>query len=374
MLNVNANSFDRMWDECGPDCLDAVSRVGSSGWYILGAEVADFEEKLAKSCNCFATVGCASGLDAIEIALRTNEIQPGDKVLTTPLSAFATVLAVLRTGAIPVFCDVDANGLLDSTAAANAFAHYPDIKAIIPVHLYGQLADMNAFSNLAKTHGVILIEDAAQAIGATRGEIRVGELSHAACLSFYPTKNLGALGDAGAVILSDATQVETAKSLRNYGQTEKYGHDILGLNSRLDEVHAATLKSAFLPRLNGWLARRREIAQLYLEGITNPAVTLMPGPDRRGSGWHLFPVLVAAHHREDFMDHLAAKGVQGGLHYPVLMSDQKALTDLGTPLISGSLRMAQSIAEQEVSLPIHPYLTPEEIEHVVAAVNAWDGQ
>lgn len=373
MLSVTANAFDRLWLECEHDYIAAVKRVGRSGWHILGREVAEFETRLAAFCGSAAAVGCANGLDAIEIALRIAGVAPGDKVLTSPLSAFASALAIIRTGARPVFCDVDAHGLMDPEAARVEFARHPDIRAILPVHLYGHLADMEALSRLAEAHGVPLIEDAAQAIGARRNGVRVGEFAVAACFSFYPTKNLGVFGDGGALLISDVSLLEAAQAVRNYGQSSKYVHDVLGLNSRLDELHAATLTSAFLPRLDRWLSRRRKIASQYLDALNNPLVTLLPGPDREGAGWHLFPLLVAAKGRAQFLDHLERQGVQGGIHYPFLMSDQKAYTDLYGQSETDRLVLARKFAESEVSLPIHPYLTDEEVEHVIQAVNSWEG-
>ncbi len=372
-MKVSANNFDRLWAECQQDYTAAVARVGESGWYILGREVEAFEVELTAYCRSAFAVGCANGMDALEIAMRVAGVGPGDKVLTTPLSAFATGLSVLRAGAEPVYCDVDTNGLMDPEAAATALAEHDDIRCIIPVHLYGHLADMAQLAPLAKRHDAILIEDAAQAIGASRKGLGVGAEGRTACFSFYPTKNLGAIGDGGALILSDADQDELARAVRNYGQTTRYVHDVIGLNSRLDELHAATLRTAFLPRLPAWLDRRRVIAKTYLAGIHNPHVMLLPGPDSEGSGWHLFPVLVAPDRREAMLAHLSAAGVQAGLHYPVLMPDQKAMTGRGTPLVSGSLTQARRFAEGEVSLPIHPYLTDAEQAYVIAVINAWTG-
>jgi dTDP-3-amino-3,4,6-trideoxy-alpha-D-glucose transaminase len=372
-MDVSANSFDRLWAECHADYIAAVTEVGASGWYILGRQVAAFETDLAAWCDRTSAVGCGNGMDALEIALRAAGIGAGDRVLTTPLSAFATGLAVLRAGAEPVYCDTDDHGLLDPDAVAAALDADPSIRAVIPVHLYGHLADMPRLEAIIEGRDVILIEDAAQAIGARRDGRGVGAGGHAVAFSFYPTKNLGAIGDGGALLPADAASDDLARSMRNYGQTERYVHDVIGLNSRLDELHAATLRTVFLPRLAGWLTRRRAIAAAYLAGITTPHVTLMPGPDPEGAGWHLFPVLVAAERRDDFLDHLKQNGIQGGLHYPVLIPDQKAMTDRGTPHVHGDLANARRLATCEVSLPIHPYLSEAEVAHVIETANAWSG-
>lgn len=373
MEDISANRFDRLWADCRDDYIAAVTGVGASGWYILGREVAAFEADLAAWCDRATAVGCGNGMDALEIALRAAGIGAGDRVLTTPLSAFATGLAILRAGAEPVYCDTDAHGLLDPAAAEAALEADPAIRAVIPVHLYGHLADMPRFTALAARRGLTLIEDAAQAIGARRNGQGVGATGHAVAFSFYPTKNLGAVGDGGALLPADAAMDAAARSIRNYGQTERYVHEVIGLNSRLDELHAATLRRAFLPRLEGWLARRRGIAAAYLSGIDAPHVTLLPGPDPEGAGWHLFPVLVAPERRAAFLDHLTRHGVQGGLHYPVLIPDQKAMTDRAAPRVHGDLANARRFATGEVSLPIHPYLTEAEVAHVIDTVNGWGG-
>lgn len=370
-MEVSANSFDRLWADCKDDYTAAVTQVGASGWYILGRQVAAFEADLATYCGRDTAVGCGNGMDALEIALRAAGIGPGDRVLTTPLSAFATGLAILRAGAEPVYCDTDGHGLLDPDAAEAALAEDPSIRAIIPVHLYGHLADMPRFTAMAAARGITVIEDAAQAIGARRDGRGVGADGHAVAFSFYPTKNLGAIGDGGALLPANADMDDTARSIRNYGQTERYIHEVIGLNSRLDELHAATLRMAFLPRLDTWLDRRRAIAAAYLAGLDTPHATPVPGPDPDGAGWHLFPVLTAPERRDAFLDHLKQHSIQGGLHYPVLIPDQKAMTDRGAPVVHGTLTNARRFAQSEVSLPIHPYLTDAEVEHVVSTVRAW---
>ncbi|MBK0329366.1 DegT/DnrJ/EryC1/StrS family aminotransferase [Rhodobacteraceae bacterium F11138] len=372
-MEVSANNFDRLWEECKNDYIAAVAQVGESGWYILGRQVDAFEKDLAAWCGRNTAVGCGNGMDAMEIALRAAGIGCGDRVLTTPLSAFATGLAILRTGAEPAYCDTDEHGLLDPDAAEAALAADSSIRAIIPVHLYGQLADMPRFTAMAAARGITVIEDAAQAIGARRGGRGVGADGHPVAFSFYPTKNLGAIGDGGALLPAHADMDELARSIRNYGQSERYVHEIVGLNSRLDELHAATLRLAFLPRLESWLDRRREIAAAYLSGIDTPHVTLIPGPDPKAAGWHLFPVLVAPERRAALLNHLKQNGIQGGLHYPVLIPEQKAMTDRGAPVIHGTLSNARRFAQGEVSLPIHPYLTEAEVNHVVETVKDWNG-
>jgi dTDP-3-amino-3,4,6-trideoxy-alpha-D-glucose transaminase len=364
------NDFKRQWANTGESVLDAVRRVGESGWYVLGREVADFERALAGRLGRAHAIGCASGLDAIEIGLRACGVALGSKVLTTPLSAFATTLAILRAGAVPVFVDVDEHGLLDLDLCRAALASDPAIRAMVPVHLYGHALNLKALTELRDRFELTMVEDCAQAIGAVHSGRQVGSVGQAAALSFYPTKNLGALGDGGAVTTDAAGIAARCRSLRDYGQSQRYLHDELGLNSRLDELHAAILGHAFLPKLEAWTTRRREVAQAYLAGIRHPEVRLPALASTEASVWHLFPVCVPAHRRASFMEHVRAAGVLTAIHYPRLIPDQPALR--GQPFeVRSSLPRATALAAGEVSLPIHPFLTDDEVSRVVAAVCTW---
>lgn len=371
-MAVLANPFQRQWAEIGADVLGAVEHVGASGWYVLGREVEAFEAELAPRFGARAAVGCASGLDAIEIALKGLGLSPGDKVLTTPMSAFATTLAIVRAGGVPVFVDVDAHGLLDLDLAAAALEADPSIRAMVPVHLFGHALDLSRLEDLTRTHELILVEDCAQAIGARFGEgeaaRRVGSVGHAAATSFYPTKNLGALGDGGALVTSDPEAEAVFRSLRDYGQSKKYVHARLGLNSRLDELHAAVLRRAFLPRLDGWTARRGQIAARYAAGLASPLAAALPTPPGSTSVWHLYPLRVQGGHRDRLLEHLRAKDVQAGVHYPKIIPDQPALE--GVPFeVFGGLERARALADDELSVPISPHLTDAEIDEVITAVN-----
>ena len=365
------NDFKRQWHDLGADCLRAVERVGSSGWYVLGGEVRAFEAALAKLSGVGSAVGCANGLDAIEIALRAMDIQPGDKVLTTPLSAFATTLAIVRAGGVPVFVDVDTSGHLDVDLAEQVLQTYGDIRFMVPVHLFGHPMNLLRLQAVRDRYGIAVVEDAAQAVGASFGAMPVGSAGQAATLSFYPTKNLGALGDAGALLTSDPALTERFRCLRDYGQSQKYVHSTLGMNSRLDELHAATLHDAMLPRLIAWTRRRREIARRYAEGIDHSGVSLVRPPAGADSVWHLFPVLVAPGLRQDFMRHLSDHQVQSGIHYPALIPRQEAMRSVSGMQVIGSLDNANRLSASEVSLPIHAYLSDDEVERVISVVNAW---
>ncbi|MFO0678094.1 MAG: DegT/DnrJ/EryC1/StrS family aminotransferase [Polyangiaceae bacterium] len=367
---VLMNDFVAQWRAVGDEVLDAVRRVGESGWLVLGKEVERFEADLAARSRASHVVGVASGLDALEIALRTAGVGPGDKVLTTPVSAFATTLAILRLGAVPVFVDVDATGLLDLTLAGEALRRLPETKAILPVHLFGHALDLDALESLAKATGVTVLEDAAQSIDARSRGRAVGSVSLAWASSFYPTKNLGAMGDAGALFTDDDGVAKRARSLRDYGQTAKYVHAELGMNSRLDELHAAILRTALLPRLSASTERRRAIAKRYRDGLRNAHLSVPPAPPGSESVFHLFPVLVTRGHREAFMKHLQAARVGSGIHYPILISDQEALRG-AEHVVVGDLTVARSFAENEVSLPMHPFLTDADVDRVLATCNEW---
>jgi dTDP-4-amino-4,6-dideoxygalactose transaminase len=367
---VLLNDFVRQWSEIRHDVTSAVEAVGGSGYYILGPAVAAFEKQLAQACGVGHAIAVGNGLDAIAIALRAAGCQPGQKVLTTPLSAFATTLAVLQVGAIPVFVDVDQHGLLDLDRVEEVLARSSDIAFLLPVHLYGRAVPLRRLQSLARRFGVRVIEDGAQAIGATDDGLAIGAAGVATALSFYPTKNLGCIGDGGALLTNDAELAEKARALRNYGQSSRYVHDHLGWNSRLDELQAAILSAALLPRLAGWNRRRAAVAAAYGRGISTPALALPP-TDSPGPVWHLFPVLVRQGSRDAFRAHLEANGVQSGLHYPRLITEQRALLDGGRLEILGPLERARAFAEHQVSLPIHPYLMDAEIDAVVQACNGW---
>ena len=368
---VVANAFDRQWKATREAVLEAVARVGESGWYILGKEVAGFEAELAQVAEAAHAVGCASGLDAIELSLRALGLKPGEPVLTTPLSAFATTLAIIRAGGEPVFVDVDECGLLDLELADRCLQAHPSIRFMVPVHLFGQALDLDRLQQLAQARELRVVEDAAQAILARSGGRPVGAVGAAATFSFYPTKNLGALGDGGCLITADPQLAEAVRSLRDYGQSGKYVHSQLGLNSRLDELHAAILRSAMLPRLPEWTARRTAIAQRYSAGLRHPRVAAAPSPARSQSAFHLYPVLVEAPLRDALLSHLRQGGVQAAVHYPRIIPDQPALTESGPVRVHGDLKRARDYAARELSLPIHPFLTDEEVDRVIAIVNAW---
>lgn len=369
---IQLADFRTAWGEHRERYLAAVDRVGRSGWLVLGAEVDGFERELARVWGLSHAVGVANGLDALEIAFRCLGAKPGDRFLTTPLSAFATTLAILRVGGVPVFADVDESGLLDLEAAEAVVARTGPVRFVVPVHLFGHAASLSGLVAFTRRHGATLVEDCAQAIGATSEGRPVGSASPICATSFYPTKNLGALGDGGAVLTNSLEHRDAARALRDYGQVDKYVHARLGLNSRLDELQAALLRDVQLPALAAQTERRRAIAQRYLAGLQQPRLTVPPVPPGSQSVWHLFPVLLNGD-REHFRAHLKARGVATGLHYPLLISRQEAMREAGHELSPpGTFPNAERYAAQEVSLPMHPYLSDADCDRVIAACNSWE--
>ena len=367
---VHAHDFTRQWAQIGPAVSEAVRAVGESGWYILGPEVEAFERDLASFWGRRFAVGVASGLDALEIGLRALGCRPGDKVLLPPVSAFATALAAIKLGAAPVFVDCDRYGLLDLDAAARVLVSDPSIRFLVPVHLYGHSIDMPRLAHLRDRFGLTIIEDCAQSIGASHGGIPCGAVGACAATSFYPTKNLGALGDGGALLTDSPEIAALARSLRDYGQAARYRHDVIGYNSRLDELHAAILRRALLPALPEWNAARRRIAAFYLANIRNPLLAVVGAPAGSDSCWHLFPVWAPVGRKAELLAHLRAAGIGVGEHYPTAMMDQPVMR--GVPHhVAGECAAARDLCAREVSLPIHPHLEAGETGRVVDACNSW---
>jgi dTDP-3-amino-3,4,6-trideoxy-alpha-D-glucose transaminase len=361
-----ANDFAARWEEIREDALAAVDRVGRSGWLVLGDEVRGFEEEFARWWGLPHAVGVASGLDALEIGLRLAGVQTGDRVLTTPLTAFATTLAVLRAGAEPVWCDVDDTGGMNLEIAVEALAADPSIKAVVPVHLYGHPLDPAKLERLAE-RGATVIEDCAQSAGASRDGRPTGSMGPLAATSLYPTKNLGALGDGGVLFAASQEQAERARTLRNYGQAGHYEHVAIGLNSRLDELQAAILRSALLPRLDAWLDRRRELAQRYADGLKGSALRVI-SPTGGRSAHHLLAVEVVDGDAGQIARALAEAGIMVGRHYPFLCPEAPACEGIGVRI--GDFPVARRLVENELTLPLHPQLDDGSADYVIEACNS----
>jgi len=345
------------------ELVAALARVLDSGWFILGPEGEAFERELAAACGAEDAVGVASGTEAIQLALSAVGVRAGDEVVTSPLTAAFTGLAVLAAGARPVFADLDP-ATLNVSPDAVARAITPRTKALLPVHLYGHPADLDPLLQIARERGIPLVEDACQAAGARYKGRVVGALSGIGALSFYPTKNLGALGDGGAVLVNDPALAARVRRARNGGQTDRYHHAEPGINSRLDEMQAAVLRVS-LRHLEAGNARRRELAALYRRELAGTDGMVLPAeqPYAR-SNHHLF---VVRHPRRDaLMAGLAERGIATLIHYPVPLHLQGAFASLGGR--RGDFPVAERAAAEIVSLPLYPEMTDAQALAVAAAV------
>lgn len=341
---------------------DAAERVLQSGWYVLGQEVGAFEQAFARYCGTRHCIGVANGLEALTLVLKAWAFAPGSEVIIPSNAYIASVLSVTQAGLVPVFVEPNPHTyLLDPTRIEAALT--TRTKVILPVHLYGRCCDMTAINAVAQRYGLLVLEDAAQAHGAMHEGRWAGNLGDAAGWSFYPSKNLGALGDAGAITTSDDALADRLRALRNYGSARKYVNEYAGYNSRLDELQAAIL-SAKLPGLAAENSRRRALARLYLTGITNPDVVLPPADQPDGDAWHLF---VVRHPRRDALrSYLREQGIGTDVHYPTPPHRQPAYVQFAHL----SLPISEQLHCEVVSLPLNPTLTDEDVGFIIHAVNS----
>jgi dTDP-4-amino-4,6-dideoxygalactose transaminase len=347
-----------------PELDAAVARVLDSGLFILGPEGAAFERELAAAFGARQAVAVANGTEALQLGLMALGVGAGDEVLTSPLSAAFTALAVLAAGARPVFVDLDPETLnLSPEAAAKAVT--PRTKVLLPVHLYGHPADMDPLLELARARGLVVLEDACQAHGALYKGRPVGTLGGLGALSFYPTKNLGALGDGGALLVEHEDLAARLRRLRNGGQSDRYRHELVGLNSRLDELQAAILRVG-LPHLPAWTERRRALATLYRSELEGTGLTLPTEKPYARAVWHLF---VVRHPRRDALAaEMERRGVGSLVHYPIPLHLQPAFSGLGGR--RGDLDVAEKAAGEVLSLPLYPEMSDDQARAVAAAVRS----
>lgn len=346
---------------------EKVTRFFASGRYILGEELLHFENEFAQNCGVNRCVGVGNGLDALVLIFKSylilGKLREGDEILVPANTYIASILSIINVGLKPIFVDTN---LLNYNLTSEKAKEYitQNTKGILMVHLYGQITDAAGLQQLAKDFNLLLIEDAAQAHGAMEGEKRAGNIGHAAAFSFYPGKNLGALGDGGAVTTSDDALANCVNVLRNYGSEMKYQNIYKGMNSRLDELQASFLRLR-LPHLDVDNEKRRSIAQLYLQEMNNPKVIL---PTYDGSKNHVFHVFVVrVENREAFQAYLLERGIQTLVHYPIAPHLQVAMKEFAHL----SLPVSELIHEQVVSLPLYPVLTYEQIQHIIEVVNAY---
>ncbi len=388
MMNIPFFDLRRQYD-CIRDEIDrAMAEVHQKGWYILGDNLSAFEDEFAQYCGCKFGIGVGSGTDAIYLALLACAIKEGDEVITVPNTAAPTVSAICMAGATPVFVDVDEKTYNMDPEKLNELLERRTTelpKAIIPVHLYGQPADIGPLLGIARTYNLKVIEDACQAHGAVyysklsnekRAENqimnndsritsrRVGSFGHAAAFSFYPTKNLGCYGDGGMVVTNDEDIFHKVRLLRNYGQTDRYHHKIKGVNSRLDELQAAILRVK-LRYLDSWNERRKEIAEIYHDSIRARDITK---PIEMAYGSHVYHLyVIRTWKREKLQNYLKQKGIEALIHYPIPVHLQKAYEDLGAK--EGDFPVAEKCSKQVLSLPIYPELEEKEISKIVNVIN-----
>ena len=354
------NQLKPLHDLHADEITAAMRRVADSGWYILGPEVEAFEAEFADYHDVPFAVGVASGTDAIELALRAGGVGPGDEVITAAHTAMATVTAIENTGATPVLADIDRGSFtLDPQQAGQVIT--AKTRAIVAVHLYGGPADLDALKAIADAHNLLLIEDCAQAHGAEYKGKKVGAIGHFGAFSFYPTKNLGAYGDGGAVITRDAGLADKLRKLRNYGQTSRYIHQSRGTNSRLDELQAAILRVK-LKYLDTHNQKRRELAAIYNNRL-RAAATPRTAPDIRHV-YHLY--VIRDSRRDQLMTELKARGISTLIHYPIPIHLQASHRDLG--LGAGSLPETEKAAREIVSLPMYIGLTADKAARVCDAI------
>ncbi len=344
--------------------LDAAyQRVMCRGQYILGDECSAFEEEFARYCGARDCVGVGNGLEALQLALTACGVEAGDEVVVPSNTYIATWLAVSALGAVPIPVEPDERTWnLDPARLAESITSRT--RAVIAVHLYGRPADMTPIRAIAADFGLRVIEDAAQAHGGCYGNERVGALSDAAAFSFYPSKNLGAAGDGGAVVTNDGEIAERVRTLRNYGSRIKYDHEVKGGNSRLDELQAAFLRVK-LRRLDDWNSRRRKLAARYLDALRGTPGIMLPAAEAySGHVWHMF--VISSKQRQALQHHLRSRGIETMIHYPVPPHLQGAYREL--ELSSGSLPIAEKLAAELLSLPIGPHLPQQDADLVSEAI------
>jgi len=360
------NDFKDEPEELRQRELAAVERVLRSGWYVLGNEVKAFEAAWADRCGTRDAVGVGNGMDAIEIGLRASGIGVGDEVITTPMTAFATILAIIRSGATPVLADIDLQSALLSVTSAERCVS-TRTRAVLLVHLYGQVRNMVQWETFCKKHGLLLLEDCAQAHLAEWSGRIAGSFGKFGAYSFYPTKNLGAIGDAGALVTNDTELSIRAKRLRNYGQSERYHHPELGMNSRLDEIHAAILTER-LAWLDSFTQTRRNIADAYHLRISNPKVNLLARPEQPNSHvYHLF--VVTSEERDRLASYLTVAEIGNHSHYPIPVHRQ--VPCLNTKTDPAGLPNSEQHAKECLSIPCHPQMTQTQIKNVIEVINAF---
>jgi len=370
LAGVPPLDLSRQYKELLPQVSESINRVLESGAFILGPDVTEFEKEIAEFLGAPHAVAVSNGTDALFMALRALGVKPGDQVLSSPFTFFATVSATLNSGATPVFADIDPESFnLDPKKVERILKadRNKKIKAIIPVHLYGQACDMEAFQSLAETYHVSLVEDACQSIGAfINGEKKAGNWGDYGCFSLYPTKNLGSIGDAGFILTQTQERAEKLKAIRNHGSKVRYVHDEIGSNFRMDTIQAAALR-VFLPHLSQWIEMRQKAARVYDQKFEGLSGVVKPIRSHHSTHvFHQYTIRVPEGKREALQRHLSEKKIGTTIYYPIPCHLQKALEPFGFK--TGDFPHAELAASEVLSLPIFPGITEEEIDYVVDGV------
>lgn len=363
-MKIPFGNLKRQYEQLREQIDAATREVYESGWFILGSQVQNFEAKFAEYCGANYAIGVGSGTEALHLALIACGVRPGDEVITVSNTCVPTLSAVSFAGAVPVFVDIDETTFTINPSLIEARIT-PKTKAILPVHLYGQCADMDPILEIARQYGLVVVEDCAQAHGSQYKGRMAGTMGDAGAFSFYPSKNLGAFGDAGLVLTNHETIAETLIELRNYGQEKRYYHSIKGFNSRLDEVQAAILKTK-LPYLDTWNHRRREIARRYQEAFSQVGLCCPLETRDRFHIYHLYVLRVSQ--RDRFQNLLEEKAIATIVHYPIPVHLQEAYAECRTQ--SKYLPLTEQLADEIISLPLYPELTDEEVDYIIQTVLA----
>ena len=369
-MNVPLLDLKAQYVSLRDELVQAVARVMDSQRFVLGDEVRELESGIAEYCEAKHAIACASGSDALLLALMALDVKTGDEVITTPFSFFATAASITRLGARPVFVDIDPKTYnLDTSRVADAIT--PRTKAIMPVHLYGQCAQMEPLLELSKSRSIPIVEDAAQAIGATDGRRRAGSMGLIGCFSFYPTKNLGGAGDGGILTTNDDQVAQRLKRLRTHGGITEYEHSEVGINSRLDELQAAVLRVKF-PSLDRWSDERAKKAEVYSRLLSDAQLSFpLITPHVRSDARHIFHqyVIRVPGNRDALMEHLKSRGVGTKVYYPIPLHLQECFNYLGYK--EGDFPESERAARETLALPVYPELTEEQQTYVVQAIESF---
>ena len=352
------------------EVVRAMLRVVDSQKFILGEDVQNLEEEVAAYSQAKYAIGCASGSDALSLALMALDVQPGEEVLTIPFTFFATAGAISRLGARPVFVDIEPGSFnMDMNRVEDALRAHPKVRAIIPVHLFGACADMDPLLAIAKRHGVAVVEDAAQSIGSEYKNRRAGTIGDVACFSFFPSKNLGGYGDGGMLTTNDPARAERLKALRVHGRTGKYIHRLVGINSRLDALQAAVLRVKFR-HLDGWTARRQENAALYSKLLSAAKIPVRPPVVQAYQTRHVYnQYVVRCEQRDRLQGHLKDRGIGSEVYYPLSLHLQECFADLGHK--AGDFPVSERASEEVLALPVNPEVSAEDVAYICQTIQSF---